>query len=454
MASRLRGVKPAVRPKMYGRGMIAGPSGAGKTWTLLSIATYLAAFEYFLAAGGDPKTMEPGDIDISKVQKKDILVMDTEKESALTYADVFEFDHLAWRAPYDPSELNDTLAELSENPPLVTIVDTFSKFWQGQGGTLDIAGAAIGGWKVARPVQEALIEQILATNCHVLLGVRSKMEYLIEGGKGNQTVTRLGLAPVQDDALMYEMNVSLDIDMQHQITVSKSRTPAVPVGRMYPAGLERKLAEDYADWLAGGIPPANRQDVDAIVERFSAISAKDDKIRVKTDFVERFGMPHSLTADRVPLANQWLDAAIAELDAAAPAEEEAEDQSDKPDQDPPAAEDAGSATEDEAADDAAEPAEEGDWTVVERGPEDQAQPEQFAVVDGEPAADSDGDSDDSDEPEPPTAEVTEAMKVTKAELRQSLDDRGIPWAEKADKRELAELLTAAISAGLRVGMPG
>lgn len=310
--------------------MIAGPSGAGKTWTGLSIATYLAAFEHFLAAGGDPTAMELTDIDISTVTNADILVIDTEKESALTYADVFKFRHLPWRPPYDPSELNDTLAELSQDPPLVTFVDSFSKFWQGQGGTLDLAGGAIGGWKAARPIQEALVEQILASNSHIILGVRSKMEYLIEGGKSNQTVTRLGLAPIQDDNLMYEVNVAIDIDMQHQITVTKSRTPAVPVGRMYPAGLERKLAEDYADWLAGGIPPAAREDVDSIVARFAGLATKDDKIKVKTDFVERFGMPHSLTADRVLLANQWLDSAIAELDGTSNNDETPADPSGSP----------------------------------------------------------------------------------------------------------------------------
>lgn len=314
MSSRLRKIHEASRPKMFGRAMVSGPSGSGKTWTSLSIASYLVAFENFLAAGGNPAEVNPGDIDLGTVEKKDILVIDTEKESALTYADVFRFSHLGWAPPFDPTELRATLEELEQAPPKVVIIDSFSKFWHGQGGILDLAGGAIGGWKAARPIQEALVEQVLATSAHMILGVRSKMDYAIETSGGKTTVTKLGLNPMQDDNLVYEMNVAFDISMDHQITVTKSRTMAVPVGRMYPAGMERKLAEDYSEWLAGGVPPAAREDVDKIVDRFAQIASKDDKIAIKTDFVERFGMPHSLTADRVAPANQWLDERFATLD--------------------------------------------------------------------------------------------------------------------------------------------
>jgi hypothetical protein len=333
MSSRLRKIHEATRPKMFGRAMVSGPSGSGKTWTSLSIASYLVAFENFLAAGGNAADVKPGDIDLGTVEKKDILVVDTEKESALTYADVFQFSHLGWAPPYDPTELRSTLEELESDPPKVVIIDSFSKFWHGQGGILDLAGGAIGGWKTARPMQEALVEQVLSTSAHIILGVRSKMEYAIEQSHGKTTVAKLGLSPMQDDNLVYEMNVAFDISMDHQITVTKSRTMAVPVGRMYPAGMERKLAEDYSEWLAGGVPPAAREDVDKIVDRFAQIASKEDKIAVKTDFVERFGMPHSLTADRVAPANQWLDSRLADLDTVAQeASEEAAsvDESDEP----------------------------------------------------------------------------------------------------------------------------
>jgi hypothetical protein len=281
--SRLDAIRTAARPKMHGRALISGPSGAGKTWTSLSMASVLA------------------EGDMTRV-----LMIDTERESALTYADVFPgFAHLPWRPPFDPTELCDTLDKLGDQFAVVDI-DSLSHFWRSQGGTLDIADGKIGGWKTARPVQERLVQSLLGVNAHLLLCVRSKMEYLIEGGRTNQTVTKLGMAPIQDDTLVYEVNIALDIDLEHRITVTKSRTPAVPVGRMYPAGLERKAAEDYAGWLAGGVPPASRDDVDSVVAQFGEIVDAEARARAKTMFVELFGMPHSLTAEMVAEARAWL----------------------------------------------------------------------------------------------------------------------------------------------------
>lgn len=276
--SRLAAIRTAARPKMNGRAMLSGPSGAGKTWTGLGIATVLA--------DGGP-----------------ILVIDTEKESALTYADTFAFEHLPWRPPYDPTELADTLTQLAGTYPVV-MIDSFTHFWRGQGGTLDIADGKIGGWKSARPVQERLVEAVLAMPCHMLLCVRSKMDYLV--GDGGRSVTKLGIAPIQDETLVYEMNVALDIDLEHRITVTKSRTQAVPVGRMYPAGYERKAAEDYAAWLAGGVPPASREQVDGLVAMFAGIGDSEVRAGLKHRFVEQFGMPQALTADKAPEAAGWL----------------------------------------------------------------------------------------------------------------------------------------------------
>jgi hypothetical protein len=270
---------------MHGRAMVSGPSGAGKTWTSLSMATTLAKRED---------------------RPHEVLLIDTEKESALTYADVFTFEHLPWRPPYDPGELSQVLGELGDRYAVV-IIDSLSKFWQGLGGTLDIADGKFGGWKAARPVQETLVESILAVPAHVILGVRSKMAYAVEqSANGKQQVQKIGLAPQQDDNLVYEVNIALDIDLEHRITCTKSRTPAVPVGRMYPAGHETKAAEDYADWLAGGIPPAPREVVESIVAGFAQVVDGEERSRLKAEFVELFGMPHSLTADKGDDAKAWM----------------------------------------------------------------------------------------------------------------------------------------------------
>jgi hypothetical protein len=238
--SRLAQAHKAVRPALKGRMMLSGPPGAGKTWSALLIGTELAA--------GGP-----------------ILVIDTERESALTYADVFQFNHLPWAPPFTPPELVDVLREASGQYAVI-IIDSFSHFWRGEGGVLDVAGGKFSGWKEARPQHEALLQAILACDAHVILGVRSKVEYVQEVENGRHVVRKLGMADQQDDNLSFELNVALDLAMDHSATVSKSRTPALPVGRMYGQERTVEMAAAYRDWLASGAP--------------AVVSAKDAKWRL------------------------------------------------------------------------------------------------------------------------------------------------------------------------------
>lgn len=277
-------IRDARRPAMHGRALFQGPQGSGKTWTMLSVARHLA---------GPDGT---------------VVGIDTERESMLTYADVFAFAHLPWQPPYDPAELSRELDALARRScPDVLVIDSLSHFWQGVGGILDIANGRVqGGWDKARPIQNGLVEQLLAMPCHVLLGARMKNTVLVsEGGKHIENV---GLTITQDEGLGYELNIVCQLDMHHSATVMKSRTPAVPVGRVYPGGYEAKLAADYAAWLAGGVPPANREDVDRIVAVFAGMADRDARSKLKAAFVEAFGMPHSLIAEQVPAALAWLEA--------------------------------------------------------------------------------------------------------------------------------------------------
>ena len=228
--SRLSNAKPAVRPSLKARLMLSGPAGAGKTRSGLEIAQVLG---------------------------ERILVIDTERESALTYADEFAFTHLPWHEPFDPRELGQTLVEAAADYDTI-MVDSFSHFWTGTGGTLDIADGRFGGWKTARPAQVDAVTGILSAGCHIIICVRSKMEYAAEeveqNGRKKQVVKKLGMAPQQDGTLEYELNLAAEIDIDHRISVSKSRTTAVPVGRTFAPGHARDLAKVYAEWLGSGDP--------------------------------------------------------------------------------------------------------------------------------------------------------------------------------------------------------
>lgn len=226
--SRLANAKPAIRPSLKARLMLAGPAGAGKTWSALEIASELG---------------------------ESVLVIDTERESSLTYADEFTFTHLPWHEPYDPRELATELVAAAADHDVI-IVDSLSHFWGGQGGTLDIADGKFGGWKTARPAQNDIVQGILSAPAHIIVCVRSAIEHVqeLDTRTGKQVVKKLGMAPKQDKDLEYELNLAAELDIDHRISISKSRTVAVPVGTSFPSGHARDLGKKYAEWLASGEP--------------------------------------------------------------------------------------------------------------------------------------------------------------------------------------------------------
>lgn len=274
MSGRLDLIQPGVRPALFARALLHGPPGSGKTRTAMIVASVLA--------GDDGR----------------VLVIDTERESALTYADDFDFDHLPWDAPFGPRELGDCLAELGDRYAAV-VVDSLSHFWRGDGGTLDIAGGKFTGWKDARPAQVDLVEAILRSQAHFIGCARSKIDYTQEAVNGRQVVRKVGMAIVQDDDLEYELNVSVDIDMDHSLTIAKSRTTAVPVGRVFKAGHAEDFATAYRDWLAGGEPPADRATVEALIARMNDLPGPK-RSACKQEFVATLGKPLSLSEAKVP----------------------------------------------------------------------------------------------------------------------------------------------------------
>lgn len=274
MTTRLQLARKAVRPALKGRMMLTGPAGAGKTRSGLMIATALAE--------GGP-----------------ILGIDTEKESMLTYADDFDFTHLPWQPPFNALELAEVIGEAGKSYAVIQL-DSMSHFWRKEGGVLDVAGGKFTGWKEARPIQEALVESILNCGAHVVLCVRSKVEHTQETDeRGKHTVRKLGMAAQQDDDLEFEMNVAVEMSMDHTATISKSRTTVLPIGRTFHNGQITEMARIYGEWLKGGEAPAAKDIVADLQARMNAIESSERRKAVKNEFVARFGRPEQLRESAV-----------------------------------------------------------------------------------------------------------------------------------------------------------
>jgi energy-coupling factor transporter ATP-binding protein EcfA2 len=264
--------------------MITGPSGSGKTWTAHDIAEVLSPGGRRVHIDSEPS--------------------DDQNTAAELYADHFTFDLIDWRdGPYDPRDLALTIRELGQSPerPDVVIVDSLSPFWRGEGGTLDIAGGAFGGWRAATPAQEDLVAAILAAPFHVILCVRAKQDYAVEqDANGKQTVRKLGLAPVQRDDLEYEVQVSAVIDVDHRIDIGKTRCADL-AGKSFHAGHQRELATIYKAWLARGTTVLRLDDVVLIGQAFDSLP-DGTRHSAKRQFVAEIGRPEQLEVEQLDAA--------------------------------------------------------------------------------------------------------------------------------------------------------
>lgn len=284
--------RQAVRKPSRARLMLSGATGSGKTWTALSIAARITA-----VSGGT-------------IYVVDTEVSDPSQTAAELYADRFAFVTIPWSAPYDPRDLALTLRDAAAagdlRPEDVLIVDSLTHFWRGEGGTLDIAGGRFAGWKVATPAQEDLVHAMIAAPSHVIACTRSKMDYLVEeGANGRQTVTRVGLAPVQRDDLEYEFQVVANLDIEHSIEISKTRCADL-AGRKFAANHQGDFADVYASWLERGVPLATMNDLERVRHAVASITDPARRTALKREFKTRFGEPDYLSAEVMPAVDQWL----------------------------------------------------------------------------------------------------------------------------------------------------
>ncbi len=227
--------KKAVKTEAKLRLAIAGPAGSGKTYTALSIATHL----------GGP-----------------IAVIDTEHGSASKYADLFDFDVAEMHAPYHPDKYLRAIKEAAEAGYKVIILDSMSHAWNGEGGLLELADEAakamktqnsFAAWKSITPIQNRLVEGVVGAPLHLIATMRSKTEYVQEkDDRGKNTVRKVGMAPVQREGFEYEFDVFLDMDIDHNAIVSKTRCAALD-GKVInkPA---KQIADTLRTWL--GTNPA------------------------------------------------------------------------------------------------------------------------------------------------------------------------------------------------------
>jgi hypothetical protein len=184
---------------------MSGASGFGKTYSALLLAYGITN-------------------DWSK-----IVVIDTENGSANLYSNLGAYNVLKLDSPYSPENYIEAIKVCENASQEVIMIDSISHEWNGKGGCLEIhskLGGRFQDWSRVTPRHQAFLDVILASKCHIITTVRSKIDYSMDlAANGKTKVVKHGLKPITREGLDYELTLFFEIvNDQHFAKVSKDRT--------------------------------------------------------------------------------------------------------------------------------------------------------------------------------------------------------------------------------------
>jgi len=241
---------------------LTGPSGAGKTFSALLIASGMG---------------------------KKIAVIDTENGSASLYADMdkgplkgLAFDVLELEPPYTIDKYVRAIEAAQAEKYDVLVVDSISHAWAGEGGLLDKKDAldkrantnSFTNWSGITKEHEQFKARILNAEVILICTMRSKQDYVLEiNDKGKSAPKKVGMAPIQRDGMEYEFTTVFDLAMDHHAIASKDRT-AMFDGQVFKP--TKKTGEQIMAWLAGGKPVEPKPAPAPAAEEFPAATQEPE----------------------------------------------------------------------------------------------------------------------------------------------------------------------------------
>lgn len=250
---------------------LMGPSGGGKTFTALRLATGIQS-----VSGGD------------------IYFIDTESRRALHYADKFKFKHVPFEAPFGSLDYLAALQWAAKQGAGVIIVDSMSHEHEGPGGMVDLqdqiltrlAGDNYGkrqamqmlAWAEPKAKRRALINGILQLNCNFIFCFRAKntSKPVKNPDTGKNEVIPQGFMPIAGDEFVFEQTLNAlllpgagGVPTWHSDAVGERTMIKLPEQfsglRQRSAPLDEKVGERLAKWAAGTPEPVGKKD--APIER-------------------------------------------------------------------------------------------------------------------------------------------------------------------------------------------
>jgi hypothetical protein len=256
-------IKRAQKESRYARIVFSGISGSGKSYTSIGLGCYIAK-----RAGGR------------------LCVIDTEGGSANDYGNLFDFDCAPLAPPYTPERYIAAMREVRDAGYPVALVDSFSHMWAGEGGELEMVDTHMDkhkfskGWREVTPKHNKVISEILNIQMGIIGTLRSKSDYVIEGGG----VRKVGTRPVMRDLFEYEFQLAGSMAAA-TLTIEKSRMHSlIGVGDVF-----EKPGDEFYEKIWRWLNPAGGAYQPVIEERPEAVAegeeyTEEDKAAIRAAF--------------------------------------------------------------------------------------------------------------------------------------------------------------------------
>jgi hypothetical protein len=260
---------------------LIGPSGGGKTYSALRLATGI-------------QQVDPGPI----------FVIDTEARRATHYAPTegesvditkgrFDFRHIEFRAPFASLDYRDALLHCVNSGAKTIIIDSMSHEHEGEGGLLDYHEAEcqrlmrewgkdhntvqFSAWSAPKAARERLKQTMLQSWVNIILCYRAKDK--LRPVKGNEP-EKLGWMPIGDLILLFEMTMCALLlpgaggvptwapEESGEKMLTKLPGYLAHIFGGGPKPLDEEAGKAMAQWAAGGVVVApSAEDAAEVIAR-------------------------------------------------------------------------------------------------------------------------------------------------------------------------------------------
>lgn len=248
-------IQHAKKEQIFVKALIGGPSGSGKSYSALRVATGIAGREG---------------------EGTNIGYIGTEGMRDKLYANEFNYDLISLEE-YSSDYYEAALDAFLEAGYKVIIIDSMTHLWnwvQDQVQLTTKGDNTFQAWGKYKKENKKIIEKILLAPAHIIVTARGKDEYVLEANsRGKMAPRKVGVGAQQDKDIEYEYMVTWMIDQDTHLAEAAKDNTHIFEGKIKV--LDEKDGEALYNWANDGDP------VKSPKERAEEVKRIQDEITAK-----------------------------------------------------------------------------------------------------------------------------------------------------------------------------